>query len=322
MTITILLLLAGFVLLIKGADFLVKGASALAKKFNVSDLVIGLTIVAFGTSAPELIVSVVSSTKGLNGVVFGNVIGSNIFNLYFILGVAGIIYPIVVEKSIIRKEIPFSLLAAIMLLILTNDGVLWGKENLFGLLDALLLLVFFVAFLVYVFINQKKEANLSSQSEALPTGKEYPIWVMMLMIVGGLAGLVFGGQLVVDNAVEIARSFNLSEKLIGLTIVAAGTSLPELATSAVAAFKKNSDIAIGNVVGSNIFNILFILAVSGLIQPMPYDIQLNIDVYVLIAGTVLLFILFLGESRKLTRGEAAILLAGYIIYLVYLIWRK
>ena len=226
-----------------------------------------------------------------------------------------------VEKSIIKKEIPFSLLAAIMFLILTNDEVLWGKENLFGLSDALLLLVFFIAFLVYVFINQKKEATLSSQAEA-PKGRNYSMWVMMLMIVGGLAGLVFGGQLVVDNAVEIARSFNLSEKLIGLTIVAAGTSLPELATSAVAAFKKNSDIAIGNVVGSNIFNILFILAVSGLIQPMPYDTQLNIDIYVLIAGTVLLFVLFLGKSRKLTRGEAAILLAGYIVYLVYLIWRQ
>ena len=322
MSIIIFLLLLGFLLLIKGADFLVKGASALAKRFNVSDLVIGLTIVAFGTSAPELIVSVVSSTKGLNGVVFGNVIGSNIFNLYLILGVAGIIYPIVVEKSIIKKEIPFSLLATIMLLILTNDEVLWGKENLFGLLDALLLLAFFIAFLAYVFINQKKEAKLSPQAEAPTTGKEYSIWAMMLMIVGGLAGLVFGGQLVVANAVEIARSFNLSEKLIGLTIVAAGTSLPELATSAVAAFKKNSDIAIGNVVGSNIFNILFILAVSGLLQPMPYDTQLNIDIYVLIAGTVLLFILFLGKSRKLTRGEAAILLAGYIVYLIYLIWRN
>src|SRR5690606_27878160 len=156
MTITILLLLAGFVLLIKGADFLVKGASSLAKKFNVSELVIGLTIVAFGTSAPELIVSIVSSSKGLNGVVFGNVIGSNIFNLYFILGVSGIIYPIVVEKSTIRKEIPFSLLATLLLLILINDEFLWGKENIFGRLDAVLLLVFFVSFLIYVFINQKK----------------------------------------------------------------------------------------------------------------------------------------------------------------------
>ncbi len=323
MTITIILLFAGFILLIKGADFLVKGASALAKKFNVSELVIGLTIVAFGTSAPELIVSIVSSAKGLNEVVFGNVIGSNIFNLYFILGVSGIIYPIVVEKSTIRKEIPFSLFAAIMLLILTNDDFLWGKENIFGRLDAIILIVFFIFFLVYVFINQKKEEIISTTPTEKPsTAKVYSLGVMILMIVGGLAGLVIGGQMVVDNAVEIARSFNLSDKLIGLTIIAAGTSLPELATSAVAAFKKNSDIAIGNIVGSNIFNILFILAVSGLMQPMPYDTQLNIDMYVLIAGTVLLFILFLGKSKKLSRGEAAILLIGYIVYLIYLIWRQ
>ena len=323
MALTILLLVIGFILLIKGADYLVKGASSLAKKFDVSELVIGLTIVAFGTSTPELIVSIVSSTKGLNEVAFGNVIGSNVFNLFFILGVSGLIYPIVVERSTIRNEIPFSLLATLLLLILANDNALWGEENLFSRIDAIILLVFFVAFLIYAFKSQKTEQEIGMDPMVIPKPeKGYSLPIMILMIVGGLAGLVFGGQLVVDNAVVIARSFNLSDKLIGLTIIAAGTSLPELATSAVAAFKKNSDIAIGNVVGSNIFNILFILSVSGLIQPMSYNSVLNEDLYVVIAGTVLLFILFLGKSRKLTRGEAAVLLAGYIIYLFYLIWRE
>lgn len=324
MTITILLLLVGFILLIKGADFMVKGASSLAQKFKVSELVIGLTIVAFGTSAPELIVSIVSSNKGLNEVVFGNVIGSNIFNLYLILGISGLIYPIIVEKSTIRKEIPFSLFAALLLLILINDQFLWGTEDIFSRLDALLLIVFFIFFLVYVFLNQKKEAEGIATPSSNPSKpeKNHSTIILILMIVGGLAGLVFGGQLVVDNAIVIARSFNLSDKLIGLTIIAAGTSLPELATSAVAAFKKNSDIAIGNIIGSNIFNILFILAVSGLIQPMPYDDILNVDLYVLIGGTVLLFILFQGKSSKLSRLEAALLFAGYIAYVFYLVWRE
>lgn len=324
MALTILLLFIGFTLLIKGADFLVKGASSLAKKFDVSELVIGLTIVAFGTSAPELIVSIVSSTKGLNEVVFGNVIGSNLFNLFFILGVSGIIYPIVVKRSTIRKEIPFSLFATLLLLILANDSILWGGENEFSRIDAIILLIFFVFFLIYVFKNQKKdqEAIINDPFVIPETEKTYSLPTMILMVTGGLAGLVFGGQMVVDNAVIIARTFNLSDKLIGLTIIAAGTSLPELATSAVAAFKKNSDIAIGNIVGSNIFNILFILSISGLLQPMPYDTILNVDLYILIAGTILLFILFLGKSSRLSRGEAALLLAGYIIYLFYLIWRE
>lgn len=323
MTLTILLLLVGFVLLIKGADFMVKGASLLAKKFNVSELVIGLTIVAFGTSAPELIVSIVSSNKGLNEVVFGNVIGSNIFNLYLILGISGLIYPIVVVQSTIRKEIPYSLFAALILLALINDQFLWGNENIFSRLDAIILLVFFIFFLVYVFLNQKKEdESISPAPNQLVPEKKHSTFMLILMIVGGLAGLVFGGQMVVDNAIVIARSFNLSDKLIGLTIIAAGTSLPELATSAVAAFKKNSDIAIGNIIGSNIFNILFILAVSGLIQPMPYDTVLNVDLYVLMGGTVLLFILFLGKSSKLSRLEAALLFVGYIAYVFYLVWRE
>lgn len=318
MLLTVLLLLLGFALLIKGADYLVKGASALARKFNVSELVIGLTIVAFGTSAPELVVSVVSSTKGLNEVVYGNVIGSNIFNLFLILGVSAVIYPIVVQRSTIKVEIPYSLLAIVLVFILVNDELLWGIENYFSRIDAFILLIFFSIFMFYVFKNMKRDPEAAAVVEK----QNYSGWIMTFMILGGLLGLVFGGQLVVDNAVIIARSFNLSDKMIGLTIIAAGTSLPELATSAVAAFRKNSDISIGNVVGSNIFNLLFVLGVSGMINPMDYDAGLNIDIYVLMAGTVLLFVLFLGKSSKLTRWEALILLVGYIAYVAYLIWRE
>lgn len=318
MVLTVLLLFLGFALLIKGADFLVKGASALARKFNVSELVIGLTIVALGTSAPELVVSVVSSTKGLNEVVYGNVIGSNIFNLFLILGVSAVIYPIVVQRSTIKVEIPYSLLAIVLVFILVNDELLWGIENYFSRIDAFILLIFFSIFMFYVFKNMKRDPEAAAVVEK----QNYSGWIMTFMILGGLLGLVFGGQLVVDNAVIIARSFNLSDKMIGLTIIAAGTSLPELATSAVAAFRKNSDISIGNVVGSNIFNLLFVLGISGVISPMDYNPSLNVDVYVVMAGTVLLFILFLGKTSKLTRWEAVILLVGYISYVAYLIWRE
>lgn len=318
MVLTVLLLFLGFALLIKGADFLVKGASALARKFNVSELVIGLTIVALGTSAPELVVSVVSSTKGLNEVVYGNVIGSNIFNLFLILGVSAVIFPIVVQRSTIKVEIPYSLLAVLLVFFLVNDELIWNGKNYFSRTDALILLVFFSIFMYYIFKNMKNE----TPEPSVDNKPKQAMGILILMIIGGLLGLVFGGQLVVDNAVVIARSFSLSDKLIGLTIIAAGTSLPELATSAVAAYRKNSDISIGNVVGSNIFNLLFVLGISGVISPMDYNPSLNVDVYVVMAGTVLLFILFLGKTSRLTRWEAVILLVGYISYVAYLIWRE
>lgn len=317
MYLILLLLIAGFALLILGADYLVKGASALARRVNVSELTIGLTIVAFGTSAPELVVSVVSSTEGLNEVVYGNVIGSNIFNLFFILGVSGIIYPIIVQKQTIWKEIPYSLLAVVVMFVLLNDSWLWGGENYFSRIDALILLLFFIAFLSYIYLNLKKEVSTPE-----PEGKSYSLPILIIMIIGGLVGLIFGGRLVVHNATELARMFDVSDKLIGLTIIATGTSLPELATSALAAFKKRSDIAIGNVVGSNIFNIFLILSVSGFISPMNYPSELNTDMYVLVAGTALVFIaMFSGKAKKLERWEALILLLGYIAYVAFLIYR-
>lgn len=318
MILSLLLLFAGFILLIKGADFMVKGAASLARKFNISELAIGLTIVAFGTSAPELVVSVVSSLDGYNEVVYGNVIGSNIFNLYLILGICGLIYPLTVQRQTVWREIPYSLLAVLVLFFLLNDGLFWGNEDILSRIDAFILTVFFLTFLTYIFFNLKNEATAVQ-----PGAKTYKGYIMLLMIAGGLAGLVIGGKMVVDNAITIARTFDLSEKLIGLTIIAAGTSLPELATSAVAAYRRSSDIAIGNIIGSNIFNIFFILAVSGFISPMPYDDLLNMDLYILMLGTVLLFLaMFSGKGIKLERWEAAILLAGYFAYIYYLIMRE
>jgi cation:H+ antiporter len=254
--------------------------------------------------------------QGHNEVAFGNVIGSNVFNLFFILGVAGTVYPIVVQSNTVWKEIPYSLFAAILLFVLVNDVLLFNSDlNVLSLLDGGILLVFFVAFLTYVFLSMKSEEG----------GGENPIQVYglpktIIMIIGGLAGLIAGGKFVVDSSVAIAQGYGVSEKLIGLTIVATGTSLPELATSTVAAFKKRSDIAIGNVVGSNIFNIFFILSICSLITPIPYNKAMNFDIYVLVIGTGLLFItMFSGGKRKIDRWEAVILLLAYIGYVWYLI---
>lgn len=309
----ILLILLGFGLLIKGAGWLVNGSTRLAKKYGVSDLAIGLTIVAFGTSAPELIVNTVASYDEHPEIVFGNIIGSNNFNLFIILGIVGIITPITVQSSTVWKEIPLSFLAAILLLILANTW-LFSEQAMVSRVDSLILLLVFAAFLFYVF-KQMKSDEVVVQS-AVP-GSSMKIW---LLIVIGLGGLVAGGKLVVDQSVSLAQSLGISERVIGLTIVAAGTSLPELVTSVVAAIKKNSDIAIGNVIGSNIFNILFILSISGLISPIEFGLQFNREIYILLAGTAFLFIaMFIGRRKKLDRWEAGLLLIGYIGYTYWLI---
>lgn len=316
MILNIILLIVGFAVLIYGANFLVNGASSLAKRFNVSELAIGLTVVAFGTSTPELIVSGISSVQGHNEVAFGNVIGSNIFNLYMILSTAGVIYPIFVQSSTVWKEIPYSLFAALMLFILANDTLLFNKEaDVLSQVNGLILLIFFAAFIWYVIVSIESDPSSMESST-----KIYGMPKTSALITAGLVGLILGGKLVVDNAIEIAQSFGVSEKLIGLTIVAAGTSLPELATSVVAALKNRSDIAIGNVVGSNIFNIFLILSICSLIQPIPYNPAMNQDIMVVAVGTALLFIaMFAGKARQLDRWEAAILLVAYIIYIAYLI---
>ncbi len=314
----ILLLVVGFILLIKGADLLVTGASALAKKIGVSDLVIGLTVVSFGTSTPELLVNIFASIQGNADIAIGNVLGSNIFNVLLILGVSSLIYPLTVSKGTVWKEIPFSLLAAVLLGALAND-VLFDQapSSIFGRIDGLVSLAFFGIFMYYVACMPKDEAS-DQKSEVI----NMSLLKSLVLVVLGLAGLVFGGKLVVDGAVAIASRFGLSQSLIGLTIVAAGTSLPELATSAVAAYRKNSDIAVGNIVGSNIFNIFFILGVSALIKPLPVSASINIDILVLIGTSLILFFfMFMGKRRVIDRWQGAIFLFLYAIYTAFLIKR-
>jgi cation:H+ antiporter len=317
MGLAILLLLTGFVILIKGADFLVDGASSIARKFNISNLAIGLTVVAFGTSMPEMVVNVISGISGKSDAAFGNVIGSNNFNLLLILGLSGMIYPLVVQRKTVLYEVPMSLFAALVLYMLVNDFRLWGSAtNALSRADAFILIGLFCLFLLYIYRTMKQASDYEETTEI----KIYSNWKSTGFFVLGLVMLVGGGKLVVENAVLMAHHFGLSEKLIGLTILAAGTSLPELATSAVAAYRKNTDIAIGNVVGSNIFNIFLILGVTGLIKPIPFNLVLNFDLYVLCAATILLMIfMFTLNTRKLDRWEAVILFIGYFVYTIYLI---
>ncbi|MBK6265406.1 calcium/sodium antiporter [Marivirga sp. S37H4] len=315
------LVIIGFVLLLKGADYMVSGASSLAKKFNVSELAIGLTIVAMGTSAPELVVNLVSGSQDLDDVVYGNIIGSNIFNLFLVLGLCGVIKPLVVQSDTVWKEIPFSMGLVFVFFILTNDVLFFGSEsNKLGTIDSIILLLLFVGFLYYVFYNVKHNKHEINMPDNL---RPHSNLATFLMIFGGIAGLIIGGKLVVDNAVEIARSFQLSEKLIGLTILAAGTSLPELAASAVAAYKGRADIAVGNIIGSNIFNITFILGLNSLITPLDYNVDFNADLYFLMGGAVLLFLfMFTMTKRKLDRWEAILYLLGFIGYMIYIFIRK
>lgn len=317
MILQFLLLIAGLLLLIKGAGWLVENSSAFARKKNISDLAIGLTIVAFGTSAPELVVNVVAAFQGHEDIVFANVIGSNNFNLFFILGVAGLISPLLVQQTTVWKEIPISLIAAVVLYFLVNNFFM-GSEGSLGRWDALILILFFLAFLFYVY---KQLKNVPSTS---PGGlNERSNRKIFGYIILGLTGLILGGRLVVESAMDIASTLGVSEKIIGITIVAAGTSLPELATSVIAAFKKNNDIAVGNIIGSNIFNIFFILGLSSLVRPIGYNVIFNNDLFLLFGGTILLFLfMFIGGKRSLERWEAGILLLVYLSYTTFLVLKE
>lgn len=327
----VLFLIIGFALLVKGADWLVDGASALAKRFGISDLAIGLTIVAFGTSAPELVVNIVASAQGASDIAIGNVLGSNIANILLILGISAMIAPVVVQRSTVRKEIPFSLLAAVLLFVMANDMLVDGAvQSELSRSDGIALLGFFVIFLAYT-------AGLKLESsKGLSDGKKrFPAPIAFGLVLLGFIALMAGGKLTVDAAVTIARSLGLSEALIGLTVVAVGTSLPELATSAVAAFKKKADIAVGNIVGSNIFNIFLILGVSATIRPLPFLPASNADLLMVIISTILLFITIHNgwaarrillwwkqhDQYIIRRWEATVLLATYAGYIGYIVWR-
>ena len=315
--VTYFLFLLGFLVLIKGADLLVDGASSIARRLNISDLVIGLTVVAFGTSMPELFVNIVASARGNTDIAIGNVLGSNICNIYLILGISAIIYPLSVSRGTVWKEIPFSLLAAIVLGLMANDRLIdKNSASLVTRIDGLVLLAFFTIFLYYSFGIAKAIEGMDEHVSVKTLG----IAKSSLLVIVGLIGLVLGGKWIVDGAVAIAKNIGMSESLLGLTVVAVGTSLPELATSAVAAYKKNVEIAVGNVVGSNIFNIFFVLGISSTIKPLPFQSKSNWDVAVAIAASLLLFLaMFTGKRHALDRWEGIVFLflyGGYIVFLI------
>jgi len=315
-----LLLLAGLVLLVKGADFLVSGASAIARRLDISDLVIGLTVVAFGTSTPELFVNITASLQGNTGIAIGNVLGSNIANILLILGVSALIFPLAVSRGTVWREIPFSLLAALALGILANDHLLDGlAASDISRSDGLVFLLFFAIFLYY-------SASIARSGSSPDTGATAPeaksIPTAILLVLGGLAGLALGGKWIVDGAVHLAETLGMSEALVGLTIVAVGTSLPELATSAMAAYRRNVDIAVGNVVGSCIFNIFFVLGISAVVKPLAFQSAGNLDIGMVILASLILFLaMFTGRRRSLDRWEGGLLLVVYAAYLAFLVYR-
>jgi len=318
---TYLLFIIGFALLIKGADMLVEGASSIGKKLQISDLVIGLTIVSFGTSLPELLVSTVASFKGSPSLGVGNVLGSNVANILLILGIAATIRPLPMTRNTYFIEVPFSLTATLLVGFVAN-ATLFDKHDdlLISRYDGALLLFFFALFLGYIYIVSKTKREEEEKDESV---KVIPTWKSVLWIFIGIIGLYFGGQWVVDGAVVMAESFGMSEAFIGLTIVAIGTSLPELVTSAVAAFKNNIDIAVGNVVGSNIFNLLWILGLSSVIKPIPYLPESNQDILMIIAAsTALIMAVVIGKRPVISRWEGVLFLVFYVWYIFHLFQRE
>lgn len=317
-----ILFVIGFFLLIKGADVLVKGSTSIAKRFGLSDMVVGLTIISFGTSLPELIINIMSSLQGQSELAIGNVFGSNVANLLLILGVTAIICPLPISRSTILNEIPFSLIATLLVGFLANATLLDNREDLYiSRLDGGILLFFFGLFMVYIYNIAK-----TNKDEVIPhvEGDAPPMTIgkSVLLILLGIAGLFLGGKWVVDGAVHIAQSFGLSESFIGLTVVAIGTSLPELVTSAMAAFRRNIDIAVGNVVGSNIFNLVWILGISALINPLPFDVVSNSDIVMMIfASTLLILAMPIGKRNAIDRWNGTFFLLVYISYITFLVMR-
>lgn len=324
MFLDILAIIIGLVILIIGAEGLVRGASSLAARLNISPLIIGLTIVSFGTSAPELTVNILAAMNGSPDLAIGNVVGSNIANILLILGISALIVPLKVKSSTVWKEIPLALLGVVLLFVMVNDRLI---DNVpFTVLtrsEGLVLLALMIIFMYYIFGlakgDRKKAQEIADVGDEV---KSYSIPISTGMALVGLAALVFGGRLLVNGAVDIAKAAGLSEALIGLTIVAIGTSLPELATSVVAALKKQADIAIGNVVGSNIFNVFFVLGTTSVILPLPVGPQLNFDIIVSIIATLLLFLfMFTAGRHRLVRWEGGVFVAMYVSYLSFLIVR-
>lgn len=319
MFLTILLLIIGLAILIGGAESLIRGASSISKKAGIPPIVIGLTIVAFGTSAPELIVNIFSALKGTTDLAVGNIIGSNTANILLILGISTMIVNLKVPKNTTWKEIPFAALAALAVFIIANDIYFDGQaENVITRTEGFLLLCFFAIFMYYTFELFRK-GNVDKNEQKI---KLYNTPISILLTIAGLLCLFFGGQLLVNQAIVLAKMAGLSEMLIGLTIVAVGTSLPELVTSVMAARKGQADIAIGNVVGSNIFNIFWILGVTSIIKPIPVSANANFDILIsLIATLALFFAMFIRKRHQLERWQGVLFVIAYIAYTVFLIQR-
>jgi cation:H+ antiporter len=310
------LLFAGFVPLIIGANLLVDNASSLAKRLNIPAMVIGLTIVGFGTSAPELVVNLFASFEKNSDLALGNIVGSNIFNILGILGISAIVYPLAIKKNTTWIEIPLCLLSAVIIILLANDKLI-DKMNysVISRIDGCILLLFFLIFLSYNVTLLKAEQH---NDDILV--KDKPVFKSIFLILIGLILLIAGGRIIVVSAVKVASAIGLSQRIIALTIVSIGTSLPELATSVIASRKKNVDIAIGNIVGSNIFNVFFILGISAVIHPVSLQPFSNIDMILNIFASLLLFMfIFTGKGRRIGKREGAFFLLVYIIYIVFLI---
>lgn len=328
---TLLLFAVGVALLIKGADWLVDGASSLARRLHVSDLVIGLTVVAFGTSAPELIVNIIASVQGSSDIAIGNIVGSNISNTLLILGITAMISPLAIQRSTVLKQIPFSLLAAGTLFIMANDALVDGYAvSELGKGDGIVFLGFFAIFMYYTFGMRNNGFDEDGH-----TKEGMSAWKAMGLVFLGLIGLSAGGNIAVQTAQEMALGLGISESLVGLTAVAVGTSLPELTASVMAALKGKPDMSVGNIVGSNIFNIFWILGISAIIKPLPFRPEMNVDLLTVVFSAVLLFFivhnggwhrrLFLWWKQSkdfiLTRWEGGILVSSYVVYIIFVTWR-
>lgn len=320
MFIQFLLLLVGLALILGGANALTDGASAIATRLGISDLIIGLTVVAFGTSAPELVISILSAVSGSAPLAIGNVVGSNIFNILVIIGVTAMVRPMVISRSVMSLEIPMVILSSLILLMLGNSGVVDGTGiNQVSRVSGIFLLVLFLLFMRYTFASAKNPENNVSSTESA-TVKPIPVWRAIIYVILGLAALIYGGNLFVDGASGIATALGISQAVIGLTIVAAGTSLPELATSVVAAVKGKPAMAIGNVIGSNIFNVLMVLGAAATITPLPFGNIGNLDLLTLLAASIAFWIFgWFFKTRTITRAEGAVLTLGYIAYIIALL---
>lgn len=314
MFLTIIILIIGIAILIYGADILVKGSASIAKKLGIPSIVIGLTVVAFGTSAPELAVNLFSIAKGTTDLAITHIIGSNIANILLILGISAIIFPLAVKKNTTYKEIPFALLAVVVVAIFSNDALINGHgNNILDRTEGIVLILFFILFLYYIF-------GLSKTKDKHEKIKTYSLGKSFLLFFIGLVALIIGGKIIVNNAVILARLAGMSERLIGLTVIALGTSLPELAISIVAAIRKQADIAIGNVVGSNIFNVFWVLGLTAIIKPIPFDTSINIDVLMSIVATLLLFFfMFIHDKHRLNRWQGIFFVLLYVAYITFII---